>query len=521
MSQLEDFFKTPSELFLEDCTKDQLLKIADHYEIVISDKRLKDTVKSILKANLQERKVLPGKPGSVVGDAPGSTSFTFEQQKELLLLQMAHDKMKCEAEQDRISLEREKLSLLREGRLSREDMQALGGERVSAHSRVPHFDLVGNLKLVPKFNEKDPETFFSLFERVADARGWPGADRTVMLQCVLTGKAQEAYAALSVTDSVSYKSVKEAVLKVYEMVPEAYRQRFREGRKEDKQSYLEFARELVITFNRWRTASSVGNFEELCDLVLLEQFKSSVPCPIATYITEQQSKTVGEAAALADQYALTHRSDWVKVPSGPREGAVGRGVWSVGSGMPEVNGANWRDVERVCHFCGKKGHVKADCYALKNRSKPMSVESAALSAPVVRVVPDQHSHRVCEKGPGDYLPFVSAGFVSLTRDSEKVPVKILRDTGALSSFILASVLPFSEQSDTGETALVRGMGLSVVSAPVHRLQLFSDLVQGEVCLAVRPAFPVEGVQLVLGNRLAGGHVWSDVPPSTVVGSPPR
>ncbi|XP_031433188.2 fibronectin-like [Clupea harengus] len=76
-----------------------------------------------------------------------------------------------------------------------------------------------------------------------------------MLQCVLTGKAQEAYAALSVTDSVSYKSVKEAVLKVYEMVPEAYRQRFREGRKEDKQSYLEFARELVITFNRWLKAS--------------------------------------------------------------------------------------------------------------------------------------------------------------------------------------------------------------------------------------------------------------------------
>ena len=151
----------------------------------------------------------------------------------------------------------------------------------------------------------------------------------------------------------------------------------------------------------------------------------------------------------------------------------------------------------------------------------MSVESAALSAPVVRVVLDQRSRQVCEKGPGDYLPFVSAGFVSLTRDSEKVPVKILRDTGALSSFILASVLPFSEQSDTGETALVRGMGLSVVSAPVHRLQLFSDLVQGEVCLAVRPAFPVEGVQLVLGNRLAGGHVWSDVPPSTVVGSPPR
>ena len=63
----------------------------------------------------------------------------------------------------------------------------------------------------------------------------------------------------------------------------------------------------------------------------------------------------------------------------------------MGSVMPEMNGANWRDVERVCHFCGKKGHVKADCYALKIRNKPMSVESAALAAPVVRVVPDQRS----------------------------------------------------------------------------------------------------------------------------------
>ena len=60
-----------------------------------------------------------------------------------------------------------------------------------------------------------------------------------MLQCILTGKAQEAYSALSVTDSVSYESVKDAVLKVYEMLPEACRLRFREGRKEDKQSYLD------------------------------------------------------------------------------------------------------------------------------------------------------------------------------------------------------------------------------------------------------------------------------------------
>ena len=50
------------------------------------------------------------------------------------------------------------------------------------------------------------------------------------------------------------------------------------------------------------------------------------------------------------------------------------------------------------------------------------------------------------------------------------------------------------------------MGLSILSASVHRLYLFSDLVQGELCLAVSLALPVKGVHLILGNRQAGGCV---------------
>ena len=42
-------------------------------------------------------------------------------------------------------------------------------------------------------------------------------------------------------------------------------------------------------------------------------------------------------------------------------------------------------------------------------------------------------------------PFISDGFVSLV-GGHKVRVKILRDTGASGSFILGSVLPFSNES---------------------------------------------------------------------------
>lgn len=50
-----------------------------------------------------------------------------------------------------------------------------------------------------------------MFGREADARGWPD-DRTVTLQCVLTGKTKEAYLVLSVTDNLDYDSVKSTVL---------------------------------------------------------------------------------------------------------------------------------------------------------------------------------------------------------------------------------------------------------------------------------------------------------------------
>lgn len=44
MAEIADFVKAQSGEFLDRCTKEQLLKIADHYEVEISDKQLKETV---------------------------------------------------------------------------------------------------------------------------------------------------------------------------------------------------------------------------------------------------------------------------------------------------------------------------------------------------------------------------------------------------------------------------------------------------------------------------------------------
>jgi len=70
-------------------------------------------------------------------------------------------------------------------------------------------------------------------------------------------------------------------------------------------------------------------------------------------------------------------------------------------------------------------------------------------------------------------------------------------------------LPFSPRSDTGGCILVRGMGLTTLFVPVHKMFLSCDLVQREAEVGVRPQLPVKGVDIILGNDLAGHRIWPD------------
>ncbi len=74
--------------------------------------------------------------------------------------------------------------------------------------------------------------------------------------------------------------------------------------------------------------------------------------------------------------------------------------------------------------------------------------------------------------------------MQLLLGEKEIPVKILRDTGSMDSFILESVLLFSSQSHTGESVLIRGIGLNVLSVPLHKVRLQSELIQGEAVMGV-------------------------------------
>ena len=101
-----------------------------------------------------------------------------------------------------------------------------------------------------------------------------------------------------------------------------------------------------------------------------------------------------------------------------------------------------------CFYCHEVGHRIFDCEALrkKNAKEAQKKEDA------------KGSGFVHPRSFPLVFPFVSSGIVSLTgREQRSIPINILRDTGSAQSFILASTLPFSEESYCGSNILVQGI----------------------------------------------------------------
>lgn len=53
------------------------------------------------------------------------------------------------------------------------------------------------------------------------------------------------------------------------------------------------------------------------------------------------------------------------------------------------------------------------------------------------------------------------------------------------------------------------MGLIPFLVPLHNIEMVSGLVSGEVVVGVRSEFPIDGVDMILGNDLAGDCMWPD------------
>lgn len=181
MAAVDEFLQNPTWELLKTLNKEQLQKVAEHFDVECPRQSRKDTMLSTLKAYLVQQKVLPHveECGSdmmppaagrslehpkLVSQVEGfGATLTFEQHKELLMLQHQQavereerakehafelEKLRlnvqlreAELRQEQQSLERYRLDLIKDGKFF--DPSQGGSLEPSAH-----FDMASNLRLV-------------------------------------------------------------------------------------------------------------------------------------------------------------------------------------------------------------------------------------------------------------------------------------------------------------------------------------------------------------------------------------
>ena len=179
--------------------------------------------------------------------------------------------------------------------------------------KSPGFDVIKHIRLAPPFQEKDVDKYFIHFKKNATSLEWPKKVWTLLIQNVLIGKARKINLALPVEKSARYEEIRQAILKAYELVREGYRQKFRNCKKQDSQTYVEFAREKEALFDRWCAAKQVDtDYNKLRQLILVEEFKKFLQSDVKMYLDEQKADGLHQAAVLADDYSLTHKQSFLR-----------------------------------------------------------------------------------------------------------------------------------------------------------------------------------------------------------------
>ena len=513
---IENFDASPTVEELLTLRKADLLLVVEYYKVpaVKSTMRKSDILTQVIRWFVDEEIFAPHALSKVPANRP--TDDNPSEQVRLRELEM---------EKSRLDLERERVVL----------------ERVHAQGRRRDgvdFDVTKHVRLVPDFDDTDVDRYFLHFEQVALNMDWPRNKWASLLQTKLKGKACDAYAALSVEEARNYDTVKNVVMQAYSLVPEAYRQKFRNMRKHESQSYREFAKSKQMTFDRWLQSIEATSLEKVKEAILIEEFKRSVPADLRAYLEEKKCSTLTDAATKADEYFLTRVNRYVNAgrsssfrnqmntpntdskPSQGGDGSDANNQTTTGNQTSQL----------VCYYCKQAGHVRSECPKLqKKKSAEKDTEikpfpNGLVANPVKSNCGCEHAHapendvrkhvsvpHVMKSADSDqiksqFAPFTSVGYVSLVGCDEARKVSILRDTGASQSLIVDSVLPFGGQSSTGTSVVLQGMEGGYMEVPLHTVDLQSGLVSGRVNLGIRKSLPMEGVSLILGNDLAGAKV---------------
>ena len=248
-----------------------------------------------------------------------------------------------------------------------------------------------------------------------------------------------------------------------------------------------------------------------------------------TFIDEKQVENI-QAADLADEYVLTHGNfNQQRSQSSDKQHTANISSGSDVSQQP-INSTqsiepNSEMAVPICNYCKRRGHLRSECFYPIGKQPSTQYHDIQQTSPSGHIVPMQlvsdlpslaimpyekglatsNSDRIMEM----FEPLIQNGFVLLSDDySEAKPIRILRDTGSAQSILLESTLPLSDSTYSGDNVLLKGVDTSLgnyPSAPLHQVYISCRHVNGPVTVGITSLLPVDGIDFLLGNDLAGGR----------------
>ena len=281
--------------------------------------------------------------------------------------------------------------------------------------------------------DDDISCYLNTFERIATTAGKDKVDWPRLLEPYLTGKAQQAFHALSSTDKDNYDEVVRAIKRRYNLTPDAYRVKFKTDSKKGGETFEEFGHRLQDHFFRWleisESTAEIPEVKRSLNLIMMDQFLSMVSDEsLRLKLREAKLQSLNDLSRLADEFVLHRRAN----SSGGEERNMNRRGFSgfnpparptpaPGPGNPPGR----RTFNMNCFRCGQLGHRIAECPMPQTRS------------------PTQNSPGVPTPKTGEDCSFVAPQKMDMPmveigiKGQAPTPVKIraLVDTGASVSLI--------------------------------------------------------------------------------------
>ena len=151
------------------------------------------------------------------------------------------------------------------------------------------------LKLTKSGESDDVKAYLTTFERMMAADGVDRSQWVYRLAPHLTGKAQQAYAAMPTEDASTYDEVKAAVLRRYDISTETYRQLFRKARLKEGETHWELATRLLDLASKW--TKECTTVRGVVEMIVKEQLLDTMPALVRVWVHEHKPQDSAEAGS--------------------------------------------------------------------------------------------------------------------------------------------------------------------------------------------------------------------------------